>query len=90
MLPSLSALIPDAISGAEALSLAQRARDQRGELTAGRAMTSLIGRDGSCASCHKLPTKDSFDPLLGTAHDSAGVILVDPLAVDVETCGGAP
>ena len=57
---------------------------------AGRPMRSLIGRDGSCASCHKLPDDDSFDPVIGTARDSAGVILVDPTVVDVEVCGGAP
>lgn len=56
--------------------------------TAGdRQMHSLIGRDGSCATCHKLPDDDSLDPLTGASRDSAGVILVDPLATD-PTCGG--
>jgi hypothetical protein len=54
---------------------------------AGRPMVSLIGRDGSCGSCHKLPDDDSFDPILGTAHDSVGVILVDPTVTDA-MCGG--
>lgn len=44
-----------------------------------RAMRSLIGRDGSCASCHKLS---------GPAHDSPGVVFVEESAPD-PLCGGA-
>lgn len=58
----------------------------------GLAMQSLVGRDGSCASCHRLPDTvpdrgaNSLNPVTGADHDSAGVILatqVDP------TCGGS-
>ena len=51
-----------------------------------RGMTSLIGRDGSCASCHKLPDKTSEDPVTGAGHRSPGVILLKaPVVAD---CGG--
>jgi hypothetical protein len=55
-----------------------------------RAMTSLIGRDGSCATCHKHPDRfDPADPPLnsttGANHDSAGVVLVLD-ADDLGTC----
>lgn len=53
----------------------------------GITMQSLVGRDGSCASCHKLPTDDSLDPVTGAGRDSAGVIIVDPAATD-PSCGG--
>ena len=52
-----------------------------------RSMTSLIGRDGSCASCHKSPDAASLDPTTGAAHNSPGVILVDPMAPGA-ACGG--
>lgn len=39
-------------------------------------MTSLIGRDGSCASCHKLPDENSLDAKTGAGRDSPGVVLV--------------
>lgn len=52
-----------------------------------RSMNSLIGRDGSCGSCHLTPTKDSADPNTGAAHDSPGVIIVDPTASGAG-CGG--
>jgi hypothetical protein len=55
-----------------------------------RTMRSLIGRDGSCASCHKLPGPTSLDPITGAGRDSPGVILVDPSAVDPTCTGGAP
>jgi len=50
-----------------------------------REMRSLIGTDGSCASCHKLPPKQnpnpdtgfSYDPITGAGPDSVGVILID-------------
>lgn len=53
-----------------------------------RNMSSLIGRDGSCASCHKLPDENSIDPVTGASHDSPGVILVDVTAPGA-SCGGA-
>ncbi|MBK8253857.1 MAG: hypothetical protein IPK82_14485 [Polyangiaceae bacterium] len=45
-----------------------------------RRMRSLIGRDGSCGSCHKIPDVDfpERDPETGAAYDSAGYVLVDP------------
>jgi len=55
-------------------------------LSAGdRQMRSLIGVDGSCATCHKLPPKEnpnpdtgaSYDPITGAGYDSVGAILVD-------------
>jgi hypothetical protein len=55
----------------------------------GLTMMSLVGRDGSCASCHKLPDGTSLDPVTGASRDSAGVILVDPTKTD-PTCMGAP
>ncbi len=54
----------------------------------GLTMQSLIGRDGSCATCHKLPDAQSLDPVAGAGHDSAGVILVDPSKTD-PTCAGS-
>jgi hypothetical protein len=62
-----------------------------------RFMRSLIGRDRSCAGCHKLATKTrverdpALDPSTGAGHDSAGAILVDPAAVPAEErCGPNP
>lgn len=52
-----------------------------------RGMTSLIGRDGSCASCHKLPDETSEDPVTGASRASPGVILADPKAPGA-ACGG--
>jgi hypothetical protein len=58
------------------------------KITAGqRRMNSIVGRDGSCATCHQLPTADR--PGTGAGRDSAGVVLVDDGDVD-KTCGGAP
>ncbi len=48
----------------------------------GTQMISIVGRDGSCATCHKLPDKDSLDQITGRARDSAGVITVDATQVD--------
>lgn len=48
----------------------------------GIVMHSLVNRDGSCASCHRLPDEDSIDPLTGAGHDSAGAIIVDPESAD--------
>ena len=53
----------------------------------GITMQSLVGRDGSCASCHKLPDESSLDPVTGAGRDSAGVIIVGAAAADPE-CGG--
>lgn len=52
-----------------------------------RGMTSLIGRDGSCASCHKLPDTASEDPITGAGRGSPGVIIADPKAAGA-ACGG--
>jgi hypothetical protein len=59
-----------------------------------RFMRSLIGRDRSCASCHVLATESrvAVDPTVdrstGASRDSAGAILVDPLAIpEREQCG---
>jgi hypothetical protein len=38
-------------------------------------MRSIIGREGSCANCHKLPTVDR--PGTGAGQDTPGVIMVD-------------
>lgn len=57
-------------------------------------MTSLIGRDGSCASCHKLPDPKAMDPsmdkITGAGRDSAGVVLVGAADVDPACNGGGP
>lgn len=53
----------------------------------GLRMTSLIGRDGSCASCHKPPASDSADKT-GRAPDSAGVVIVQPDSDDPSCPGG--
>jgi hypothetical protein len=42
----------------------------------GRRMQSIVGREGSCAACHTLPTEASLDPITGAARDSAGVVVV--------------
>jgi hypothetical protein len=55
-----------------------------------RAMRSLIGRDGSCASCHKLPSSESLVPGTGAGRDSPGIILVDEAPPDPLCGGGAP
>jgi len=51
-------------------------------------MTSLIGRDGSCGSCHKPADPDGpavHDPVSGANFDSAGKIVVD--VSDTSKCG---
>jgi hypothetical protein len=55
--------------------------DHTGNAT--RRMRSIIGREGSCANCHKLS---------GPAHDSPGVIIVDEGEEDqgTETCATVP
>lgn len=54
--------------------------------TGTKNMNSIVGREGSCASCHKLPSTDR--PGTGAGRDSAGVVLVDDADIDM-TCGGA-
>jgi len=53
---------------------------------AGLSMESLVGRDGSCASCHALPgastTGGPQDPVTGASRDSAGAIVVNPAMTD--------
>ncbi|MDI1484415.1 hypothetical protein [Polyangium sp. y55x31] len=53
-----------------------------------RSMNSIIGREGSCGACHKLPSDDR--PGNGAGHDSAGVVLVDDGDTDPICGGGAP
>ncbi len=52
-----------------------------------RTMNSIIGREGSCGSCHKLPSDDR--PGTGAGRDSAGVVLVEDGDTD-PICGGTP
>jgi hypothetical protein len=59
-------------------------------VTAGdREMRSLIGRDGSCASCHKNPAPGVAG--VGATFDSPGVVIVsaDEDAIDT-SCPGGP
>jgi hypothetical protein len=54
-----------------------------------RTMRSLIGRDGSCGTCHKAPDPEGEpdrDPVTGAGHDSAGLVFVEP--EDTGDCGG--
>jgi hypothetical protein len=54
-----------------------------------RQMNSIIGRDGSCGSCHKIPLPDgekTLDPVTGANYDSSGAILVDD--ADIGKCAG--
>lgn len=58
--------------------------------TAGdRTMRSIIGRDGSCASCHKTPVAGAAPGSIGEGPDSPGVVIVAPDATD-PSCGGGP
>lgn len=54
--------------------------------TSGTLMRSLIGREGSCAFCHKLPEEGSSPS--GASHESPGVVLVTPSSADLK-CKGA-
>jgi hypothetical protein len=63
-------------------------RAEAGLSAGGLSMQSLIGRDGSCATCHKLPDSSSLDMVTGKSQDSAGVILVPATAVDPTDCPG--
>jgi hypothetical protein len=57
-------------------------------VTAGdRKMRSLIGRDGSCASCHKNPAPGVAG--VGATFDSPGVVIVSADAIDT-SCPGGP
>jgi hypothetical protein len=47
----------------------------------GSAMDSLIGRDGSCASCHALPAAGALDPT-GKSASSRGILTVNLGATD--------
>lgn len=56
-----------------------------------KRMRSLVGRDGSCGSCHKVPDPENAperDPVTGEGHDSAGMIFVD--FADTGKCGSTP
>jgi hypothetical protein len=64
-------------------------------VAAGVPMVSLIGRDGSCATCHVLPAQnpDALNATTGAGHASAGAIIVgsgsaDPSCLPMD--GGAP
>lgn len=50
-------------------------------------MESIIGREGSCAACHKLPPDDVIGK--GATRDSAGALIVDEGDVSAD-CGGVP
>ncbi len=41
-----------------------------------RRMRSLVGRDGSCGSCHRLPDDGAIDDITGASRSSAGVVVV--------------
>jgi hypothetical protein len=51
-----------------------------------RTMQSIVGRDGSCATCHTLPNELSLDPMTGAGRSSAGVVLVE--LADLGQCQG--
>lgn len=63
----------------------------------GVKMSSLIGRERSCAGCHKLASVERIDidpyvdPATGRARDSAGAIIIDPEFIPaLEKCGPPP
>jgi len=41
-----------------------------------RRMRGIMGRDGSCATCHRLPDDDALDSITGAGRSSAGVVVV--------------
>ncbi len=55
-------------------------------------MTSLIGRDASCGSCHKGPDPENpdSDPFTGKSRESAGLITVAVDDIGTGDCGGGP
>jgi hypothetical protein len=63
-----------------------------------RFMRGLVGRERSCAACHRLASQDRVDDpndnvdlLTGAARDSSGAVLVDPASVPPEQrCGPHP
>lgn len=56
-----------------------------------RRMQSIIGREGSCANCHKLPSADRPDAdATGRGRDSPGVIIVEDGEESPELCPGVP
>jgi hypothetical protein len=56
--------------------------------SAPRRMQSIIGREGSCANCHKLPSADR--PGTGVGRDTPGVIIVEDGEESPELCPGVP
>lgn len=56
--------------------------------TAPRRMQSIIGREGSCANCHKLPPPNTIGT--GASRDSPGVILVEDGEESPMLCPGVP
>jgi hypothetical protein len=56
--------------------------------SAPRRMQSIIGREGSCANCHKLPTAER--PGTGAGLDTPGVIIVEDGEESPELCTGVP
>ena len=66
------------------------------EVRAGeRRMQSIVGRESSCAACHRLPDENSLDLVTGAARDSAGVVVVSesdlfgPCSTDTPGGGGS-
>jgi hypothetical protein len=56
-----------------------------------RRMQSIIGREGSCANCHKLPSADRPGTTpTGASHDSPGVIIVEDGEESPSLCPGVP
>jgi hypothetical protein len=53
-----------------------------------RRMQSIIGREGSCGNCHKLPTPER--PGTGAGYDTPGVIIVEDGEESPELCPGVP
>jgi hypothetical protein len=53
-----------------------------------RRMQSIIGREGSCGNCHKLPTTER--PGTGAGLDTPGVIIVEDGEESPELCPGVP
>lgn len=56
---------------------------------ASRRMQSIIGREGSCANCHKLPDPPER-PGTGAGIDTPGVIIVEDGEESPDLCPGGP
>lgn len=56
---------------------------------ASRRMQSIIGREGSCANCHKLPSPPER-PGTGAGIDTPGVIIVEDGEESPDLCPGVP